>query len=134
MLADVSIATGWMTIALMLTGRFVFQVSTGVHKCAVTASCLADNAALHHFVGFRPKPQSPGWGSIGVNDFALSPQVSCVLQYLGWGVAATATPVVMLLAGGTFFGTSVLSRVGTSAAAGLAAAGATAGAVTQVTR
>lgn len=26
MLADVSIATGWMTIALMLTGRFVFQV------------------------------------------------------------------------------------------------------------
>ena len=30
MLADVSIATGWMTIALMLTGRFVFQVSVSV--------------------------------------------------------------------------------------------------------
>jgi len=41
---------------------------------------------------------------------------------------------VMLLAGGTFFGTSILSRVGTGAAAGLAAAGATAGAVTQVWR
>lgn len=53
------------------------------------------------------------------------------MQYLGWGVAATATPLVMLLAGGTFFWTSVLARVG-GAAANLAAAGATAGAVTQV--
>ena len=51
-------------------------------------------------------------------------------QYLGWGVAATATPLVMLLAGGTFFWTSMLARVG-GAAASLAAAGATAGAVTQ---
>lgn len=77
MLADVSIATGWATIGLMLTGRFVFQ-------------------------------------------------------YLGWNVAATATPVVMLLAGGTFFGTSIMARLGTGSAATLAAAGATAGAVTQV--
>lgn len=53
-----------------------------------------------------------------------------LLQYLGWGVAATATPLVMLLAGGTFFWTSMLARVG-GAAASLAAAGATAGAVTQ---
>lgn len=77
MLADVSIATGWATIGLMLTGRFVFQ-------------------------------------------------------YLGWNVAATATPVVMLLAGGTFFGTSIMARLGTGSAAALATAGATAGAVTQV--
>ena len=55
MLADVSIATGWATIGLMLTGRFVFQ-------------------------------------------------------YLGWGVAATATPIVMLLAGGVFFGGSAWRR------------------------
>jgi hypothetical protein len=54
-------------------------------------------------------------------------------QYLGWGVAATATPLVMLLAGGTFFWTSMLARVG-GAAASLAAAGATAGAVTQASR
>lgn len=77
MLADVSIATGWATIGLMLAGRFVFQ-------------------------------------------------------YLGWTVAATATPVVMLLAGGAFFGTSIMARLGTGSAAALATAGATAGAVTQV--
>lgn len=76
MLADVSIATGWATIGMMLAGRFVFQ-------------------------------------------------------YLGWNVAATATPVVMLLAGGTFFGTSVMARLGSGSAAALATAGATAGAVTQ---
>eukprot|EP00891_Asterochloris_glomerata_P004312 jgi/Astpho2/4312/gw1.00065.20.1_t len=80
-LADVSIATGWMTIGLMLTGRFVFQ-------------------------------------------------------YLGWGFAAAATPAVMLLSGAAFFGFSLASQFPSwklsLGGMNLAAAGATAGAVTQV--
>lgn len=80
-LADVSIATGYVTIALMLTGRFVFQ-------------------------------------------------------YLGWRVAALATPVIMFLSGSAFFGLSISARLGGSKLASgefnLAAAGALAGAVTQV--
>ena len=78
-LADVSIATGSMTIALMLTGRFVFQ-------------------------------------------------------YLGWGVAAAATPCIMALTGSAFFGMSLAAQFGTHMSFGpysLAAAGAVAGAVTQ---
>lgn len=82
MLADVSIYTGYVTIALMLTGRFVFQ-------------------------------------------------------YLGWKIAALATPVVMLLTGGAFFGLSLTASAGgsvlTPGTANVAAAGALAGAVTQVT-
>lgn len=80
MLADVSIATGSLTIGLMLTGRFVFQ-------------------------------------------------------YLGWGVAAVATPVVMALSGTAFFGMSLASQFGLATQFGpynLAAAGVMAGAVTQV--
>ena len=82
-LADVSIATGYATIVLMLTGRFVFQ-------------------------------------------------------FLGWKVAALATPAVMLLTGGAFFGLSLAATAGGSTLAtgtfNLAAAGALAGAVTQVAR
>jgi len=74
-LADVSIATGWATIALMVGGRFVFQ-------------------------------------------------------YLGWGFAAAATPTVMLLTGGAFFGLSIAARLSPGAVQ-LAAAGVTAGAITQ---
>lgn len=75
-----SIATGYITILLMLTGRFVFQ-------------------------------------------------------YLGWKAAALATPAVMLLTGGAFFGLSVSAMMGgsslTSGHFNLAATGALAGAVTQ---
>ena len=79
-LADVSIATGSVTIGLMLTGRFVFQ-------------------------------------------------------YLGWGVAAAATPAVMAITGSAFFGMSLAAQYGTGLTFGpysLAAAGVMAGAVTQV--
>lgn len=79
-LADVSIATGSVTIGLMLTGRFVFQ-------------------------------------------------------YLGWGVAAAATPVIMAITGSAFFGMSLAAQYGTALTFGpysLAAAGVVAGAVTQV--
>ena len=79
-LADVSIATGSVTIGLMLTGRFVFQ-------------------------------------------------------YLGWGVAAAATPVIMAITGSAFFGMSLAGQYGTALTIGpysLAAAGVVAGAVTQV--
>ena len=79
-LADVSIATGSVTIGLMLTGRFVFQ-------------------------------------------------------YLGWGVAAAATPAVMAIAGSAFFGMSLAAQYGSGLTFGpysLAAAGVMAGAVTQV--
>jgi len=76
----VSIATGSMTIGLMLTGRFVFQ-------------------------------------------------------YLGWGVAAAATPCIMALTGSAFFGMSLAAQYGTDLTFGpytLAAAGVVAGGVTQV--
>jgi ATP:ADP antiporter, AAA family len=80
-LADVAIWTGYATMALMLTGRFVFQ-------------------------------------------------------YLGWKVAALATPTVMLVSGAGFFGLSIAASAGGSTlAAGtlnLASLGALAGAVTQV--
>ena len=79
-LADVSIATGSVTIGLMLTGRFVFQ-------------------------------------------------------YLGWGVAAAATPCIMALTGSAFFGMSLAAQYGTDLMFGpytLAAAGVVAGGVTQV--
>lgn len=80
-LADVSIATGWATIAAMLLGRFVFQ-------------------------------------------------------YLGWGAAASATPLAMLVAGGGFFFMSLAAAAGVSIGgldpAAMALAGVAAGAVTQV--
>lgn len=80
-LADVSIFTGYATIALMLTGRYVFQ-------------------------------------------------------YLGWQVAAMATPLVMFLTGGAFFGLSLAGISGgsslSSGSLNMASAGALAGAVTQV--
>lgn len=131
MLADVSIATGWATIALMLTGRFVFQVFP-TFSCFLTAAhlhlcCCA--ILIELWIG-----QSLETALWLPHLTTIIRSVLAVLQHLGWGVAATVTPVVMLLAGGTFFGTSILSRVGTGAAAGLAAAGATAGAVTQVWR
>ena len=69
-LADVSIATGYATIALMLAGRLVFQ-------------------------------------------------------YLGWGVAAMTTPLVMAVTGGAFFAFSLFG------AAETATYGVYAGAITQ---
>lgn len=70
MLADVSIATGYATIGLMLAGRLVFQ-------------------------------------------------------FLGWGVAATMTPLVMAVTGGAFFAFSLFGSPET------ATLGVYAGAVTQ---
>lgn len=58
-----------------------------------------------------------------------------VFQYLGWGVAAVATPIVMALTGTAFFGMSLASQFGLATHLGpwnLAAAGVMAGAVTQV--
>lgn len=59
-----------------------------------------------------------------------------VFQYLGWGVAAAATPAVMLAAGAAFFGMSIAANMGISVAglgpAAMAVSGAVAGAVTQV--
>lgn len=59
-----------------------------------------------------------------------------VFQYLGWGFAAAATPAVMLLSGAAFFGFSLASQFPSwklsLGGMNLAAAGATAGAVTQV--
>ncbi|CAD7698815.1 unnamed protein product [Ostreobium quekettii] len=54
-----------------------------------------------------------------------------VFQYLGWGTAALATPVVLLLAGGVFFGSSLLSVAG-GASLAVAKFGAMAGNLTQV--
>lgn len=60
-----------------------------------------------------------------------------VFQYLGWGVAAAATPVAMLVSGGSFFGLSLLANAnfqafGLNTAHALAWAGVMAGAATQV--
>lgn len=59
-----------------------------------------------------------------------------VFQYLGWSAAAAATPGVMFVAGGAFFGLSLAANQGLSVAgmgpAAMALAGAMAGAVTQV--
>ena len=59
-----------------------------------------------------------------------------MFQYLGWGVAAAATPAVMLAAGAAFFGMSIAANMGISVAglgpAAMAVSGAVAGAVTQV--
>jgi hypothetical protein len=58
-----------------------------------------------------------------------------IFQYLGWGVAASVTPVVMGVAGAVFFGTSVMGGMPglpEGLAATLLSAGAVAGVVTQV--
>ena len=58
-----------------------------------------------------------------------------VFQYLGWGVAASVTPVVMGIAGAVFFGASVMGGMPglpEGVAASLLGAGAVAGVVTQV--
>lgn len=59
-----------------------------------------------------------------------------VFQYLGWQVAAMATPIVMFLSGGAFFGLSLAAVSGgsslTAGSLNMASAGALAGAVTQV--
>ncbi len=58
-----------------------------------------------------------------------------VFQYLGWGVAAAATPCIMALTGSAFFGMSLAAQYGTDLTFGpytLAAAGVVAGGVTQV--
>ena len=58
-----------------------------------------------------------------------------VVQYLGWGVAAAATPCIMALTGSAFFGMSLAAQYGTDLMFGpytLAAAGVVAGGVTQV--
>jgi hypothetical protein len=102
----------------VLTGRFVFQVCKQM---------LSERPSCH--VAAPAPPLRPPSVRLLQPCFTKLLHVTAP-QYLGWGVAATATPLVMLLAGGTFFWTSVLARVG-GAAANLAAAGATAGAVTQ---
>ena len=66
-----------------------------------------------------------GWATI-----ALMVGGRFVFQYLGWGFAAAATPSVMLLTGGAFFALSIAARLSPGAAQ-LAAAGVTAGAITQ---
>ena len=66
-----------------------------------------------------------GWATI-----ALMVGGRFVFQYLGWGFAAAATPAVMLLTGGAFFGLSIAARLSPGAVQ-LAAAGVTAGAITQ---
>eukprot|EP00873_Tetraselmis_striata_P001273 jgi/Tetstr1/421537/TSEL_012484.t1 len=71
----------------------------------------------------------------GITTMALMLGGRFVFQYLGWGAAAAATPVVMLLSGAAFFGLSLAAQFGLDvgiAPVALAAAGATAGAVTQV--
>lgn len=54
-----------------------------------------------------------------------------VFQYLGWGVAAAATPIVMLATGSVFFALSIMYNTGTASVA-LATLGAVAGNITQV--
>lgn len=56
-----------------------------------------------------------------------------VFEYLGWGTAALATPTIMFLAGAAFFGLSLAAmNMGVDASTALLAAGAVAGACTQV--
>lgn len=59
-----------------------------------------------------------------------------MFQYLGWGAAASATPVAMLLSGGAFFFLSLAANQGISVAGmdpvAMAFAGVAAGAITQV--
>jgi ATP:ADP antiporter, AAA family len=56
-----------------------------------------------------------------------------VFEYLGWGTAALATPVIMLFAGAAFFGLSLTAMsLGVESSTALLMAGAFAGAVTQV--
>jgi len=59
-----------------------------------------------------------------------------IFQRLGWGAAASATPIVMFASGVAFFGLSTAAQLGLAplgmSAAALATAGAMAGAVTQV--
>jgi AAA family ATP:ADP antiporter len=72
-----------------------------------------------------------GWATI---SFMLLGKF--VFQYLGWGAAASATPLAMLVSGGAFFGLSLASWGGVSVwgldPAAMAFAGVAAGAVTQV--
>lgn len=56
-----------------------------------------------------------------------------MFEYCGWGTAALATPVIMLLSGATFFGLSLAAlQFGVDSSTALLAAGAFAGAMTQV--
>ena len=56
-----------------------------------------------------------------------------MFEYCGWGTAALATPVIMLLSGTTFFGLSLAAmHLGVDSSTALLAAGAFAGAMTQV--
>lgn len=56
-----------------------------------------------------------------------------MFEYCGWGTAALATPVIMLLSGTTFFGLSLAAmHFGVDSSTALLAAGALAGAMTQV--
>jgi ATP:ADP antiporter, AAA family len=69
-----------------------------------------------------------GWATI-----ALMFLGKFVFEHLGWGTAALATPTVMLLAGSAFFGLSLAAMtLGGDPASSMLAAGAVAGAVTQV--
>ena len=82
-LADVSIATGWMTIGLMLTGRFVFQyLGWGFAAAATPAVMLLSGAA---FFGFSLASQFPSWNLSlgGMNLAAAGATAGAVTQV--WG-------------------------------------------------
>ena len=84
-LADVSIATGWMTIGLMVTGRFVFQyLGWGFAAAATPAVMLLSGAA---FFGFSLASQFPSWNLSlgGMNLAAAGATAGAVTQVWGCG-------------------------------------------------
>ena len=69
----------------------------------------------------------------GYATIALMLSSKFVFEYLGWGTAALATPIIMFLSGAAFFGLSLAAMyLGTDSTTALLAGGAIAGAVTQV--
>jgi AAA family ATP:ADP antiporter len=72
----------------------------------------------------------------GMTTIALMLTSRFVFQHLGWGVAAAATPVIMMITGAAFFATSVAAQQGllpaTMDPAVVAGLGVAAGVVTQV--
>jgi AAA family ATP:ADP antiporter len=74
----------------------------------------------------------------GMTTIVLMLTSRFVFQHLGWGVAAAATPAIMLVTGVAFFATSVVAQMGLLPASMdptvVAGLGAAAGVVTQVGR
>ena len=69
----------------------------------------------------------------GYMTIALMLTGKFVFEYLGWGTAALATPVIMFFSGIAFFGLSLAAMyLGVDASAALLTGGAIAGALTQV--